>query len=130
MGQGIPKSCTILSLVCVFADHTGFADGTIQFDDVGSSAPEDTSSLPDGTFGEDTMYSYCCRNDGFTRDPMRLPNDKPFVLFRHKVSRCQSVAGEYNMDSLTVVLWYVVNNVQRYLRTAWVPGLPVREAVT
>ena len=94
------RQCTQHSLswqnlnCCLFVEHIGFSDGSIQFDDKGSSAPENASSLPDGNFGEDTLYFYCCRNDGFTRDPLSLPNNKPFVLLRYESSRCQTVEGE------------------------------------
>ena len=48
---------------------------------------------PDGDFGINTMIEYCCRTDGFATNPINLPTDKPFVLFKSNNRECQEVNG-------------------------------------
>jgi hypothetical protein len=50
--------------------------------------------LPDGIFGRDTRYQFCCRNDGVASNAISLPTKEPFVLFPENTSKtCQKVEG-------------------------------------
>ena len=47
--------------------------------------------LPDGTYDRNTKILYCCRNDGSTNKPLRLPNTSPFYLLKMGMT-CQEVS--------------------------------------
>lgn len=67
----------------------GFSEGTISLMD--SQPPSDISgSLPDGSYDDSVTLHFCCREDGFTRNPLLIPNKEPFILFK-KNSACQKV---------------------------------------
>ena len=40
-----------------------------------------------------TIINYCCRSDGFPSNPIFLPTDEPFFLFKYKTHECQQVEG-------------------------------------
>ena len=48
---------------------------------------------PDGRFDSNTIIKYCCRTDGYATNPINLPTDKPFVLFKSNTRLCQEVNG-------------------------------------
>ncbi len=88
---------------CVFSYHecpTGFNRGKVYWDDLYRSTTRNHSTqwesvpgaLPDGTFGVDTSFYFCCRSDGSADTVMDLPVNKPFILFRYG-GRCQQVRG-------------------------------------
>ncbi|XP_022328869.2 uncharacterized protein LOC111127870 [Crassostrea virginica] len=67
----------------------GFKDGMISM--VDSQPPSGLSGvLPDGTFDTNLVLQFCCRNDGFTRNPLLLPNKEPFILYKNH-NTCQKV---------------------------------------
>ncbi|XP_021343358.1 uncharacterized protein LOC110443459 [Mizuhopecten yessoensis] len=71
----------------------GFMAGTIHFDDENTNNQNSLGGdYPDGTYSMDTTYSYCCRSDGSYVNPIILPTDKPFYLFKNKRG-CQHVHG-------------------------------------
>ncbi|XP_062605027.1 uncharacterized protein LOC134266832, partial [Saccostrea cucullata] len=67
----------------------GFSEGSIALVD-GQPPDNFTGSLPDGTFGDHVTLYFCCRSDGFTRNPLQLPIKEPFILFKES-SSCQKV---------------------------------------
>ncbi|KAK3585067.1 hypothetical protein CHS0354_004251 [Potamilus streckersoni] len=84
-----PKSdyCIFKYKIC----PKGFQEGFVRQDD------EDTMNqnslggyLPDGVYDTNTEIRYCCRSDGNAFDPIVLPIDGPFYLFRYKQG-CQRV---------------------------------------
>lgn len=42
----------------------------------------DAGVLPDGTYGKNTKVEYCCRKDGASERPIRLPSSAPFYLYK------------------------------------------------
>lgn len=73
----------------------GFSEGTISLMD--SQPPSDISgSLPDGSYDDSVTLHFCCREDGFARNPLLIPNKEPFILFK-KISACQKVDGKIRM---------------------------------
>ena len=36
-----------------------------------------------------TIINYCCLSDGFPSNPIFLPTDEPFFLFKYKTHECQ-----------------------------------------
>nr|KAG5689384.1 hypothetical protein BaRGS_017668 [Batillaria attramentaria] len=87
---------------CVRTSH-----GYIQFDNKPSSGTEYVSTwsgtLPDGTYGEDTRWEFCCRDDSVLSVPMDLPNDQPLALWRNSYYGCQPIKG-MNSESHMMVL--------------------------
>ncbi|XP_045197025.2 uncharacterized protein LOC123551856 isoform X2 [Mercenaria mercenaria] len=77
---------------------TGFESGYIQMDDAPTSRVNTTEGeLPDGVYGNNTRWEFCCRRDGFTKTPIKLPTKHPFILFMK--SSCQVVEGmQANME--------------------------------
>lgn len=99
----IPKNlkCTIFnfnkSLFMI-----GFSEGTISLKD--SQPPSDISgSLPDGSYDDSVTFHFCCREDGFTRNPLLIPNREPFILFK-ETSSCQKVDGSTSIIILSIRL--------------------------
>lgn len=75
----------------------GFEEpGYIIIDDHGKNN-QVWGDVPDGVYTEDTLLRYCCRDDGFTSNPIKLPKDTNFFLFRH-ADVCQQVDGMNVMD--------------------------------
>ena len=48
--------------------------------------------LPDGVFDKNTKIFFCCRSDGRSNTPIKMPDDTPFVLYRYR-GQCQTVAN-------------------------------------
>ena len=79
---------------------SGFNDGSIYWDDEDINNKNDNDgTLPDGDYGSNTRTYFCCRNDGYTTNPITLPTDRPFYLYRkHSNDGCQSVRGMYDRE--------------------------------
>ena len=72
----------------------GFGKGYIRWDDENSESNNKYyGSLPDGKYGDNTLIQYCCRADGHATNPIMLPTDQPFVLFKANTHQCQEVQG-------------------------------------
>jgi hypothetical protein len=66
--------------------------GSIKWDNEdGTKMNSKDGTLPDGTFGDDTIIEYCCQDQGLWSDSIELPLDKPFYLLPHKFQNCQRV---------------------------------------
>ncbi|XP_048242800.1 uncharacterized protein LOC124119955 [Haliotis rufescens] len=74
---------------------TGFESGYVKYDNLAGTTTTTSGSLPDGVYDADTRLDFCCRDDGYPIVPLKLPNTKPFILFRHKgeADSCQEVDG-------------------------------------
>ncbi|XP_048737046.2 uncharacterized protein LOC125652118 [Ostrea edulis] len=82
-----PGSYCILRVGGVCPD--GFSEGHVSL--VDSQPPENVAgSLPDGSFVDHMTLTFCCRSDGFTRNPIQLPNKESFIMFKES-SSCQNV---------------------------------------
>ncbi|XP_050388442.1 uncharacterized protein LOC126807716 [Patella vulgata] len=76
--------------ITIHGVRTGFLESFVQF---GESTPPITAGvLPDGTYDPYTRFRFCCRSDGYSDVPIRLPNTDPFVLFKYQ-GECQQVEG-------------------------------------
>ena len=66
-----------------------------QFDDREGTEGVKSGTLPDGVFGADTKLIFCCRDDGFREEPIRLPNTQPLTLFHgtNNAKNCGNVKG-------------------------------------
>ena len=72
----------------------GFTEGHIRWDDEDDDNNNSKGgTLPDGTYDEDTIIYYCCRDDGFPSNEIILPTDTPFVMYRYGSHLCQAVRG-------------------------------------
>ncbi|GFO22121.1 Apextrin, partial [Plakobranchus ocellatus] len=74
----------------------GFKEGYVQYDDQPTAERPNTDSgdLPDGVFGQDTRFEFCCRDTGFPNEELVLPSRQPFVLIKHRERRdCHLVRG-------------------------------------
>ena len=70
-----------------------FQEGVIRWDDEDHKNHNKVwGTLPDGKYGRNTDIEFCCRNDGQYTQPMVLPTDKPFYLYRYG-GHCQQVLG-------------------------------------
>ncbi|GFS26660.1 metalloendopeptidase [Elysia marginata] len=88
----------------------GFSEGFIQYSDHPTeSEPNQVSGeIPDGEFGDDTRFEYCCVNTGFSADQeLYLPSRKEFALIKRQGKNCQRVR---NMHVETMSL--VVDNAE------------------
>ena len=47
--------------------------------------------IPDGVYTHDTTIYYCCRSDGFPSNPITLPIQTYFALYRQSTDGCQQV---------------------------------------
>ncbi|XP_065931307.1 uncharacterized protein [Magallana gigas] len=73
----------------------GFHRGSIYWDDEDPGDRNHRSgTLPDGYFGTNTEVEYCCRADALPYEAIALPNERPFILLRHRRG-CQVV---HDMD--------------------------------
>jgi len=54
-----------------------------------------SGQLPDGIYEEyaTTKIYYCCRSDGYATNPIFLPTDSTFALFKSNTHLCQQVKG-------------------------------------
>ncbi|GAU88839.1 hypothetical protein RvY_01464 [Ramazzottius varieornatus] len=74
----------------------GFSTSYVHFDDEDHQNHNGFSgTLPDGIFGKDTRYFFCCRDDGNPIVPIELPTQHPFIMMRNAVQEyaCQMVEG-------------------------------------
>ncbi|RUS80371.1 hypothetical protein EGW08_011868 [Elysia chlorotica] len=74
----------------------GFVAGFVQYSDHPSEDAHNAMSgeMPDGVFGDDTRFEYCCANTGFSnRHGLFLPSRKPFALIKRRNEDCQRVRG-------------------------------------
>ncbi|OAF70705.1 hypothetical protein A3Q56_01544 [Intoshia linei] len=70
----------------------GFLDSSIRWDDAAALYSNQQTAegvLPDGKYGLNTVYNFCCRKDG-TTSSMILPISFPFYLVRTG-NACQSI---------------------------------------
>ncbi|XP_046557837.1 uncharacterized protein LOC124267050 isoform X1 [Haliotis rubra] len=74
---------------------TGFESGYVKYDNLAETTTTTSGSVPDGVYDADTQFDFCCRDDGYPKEPLNLPNTKPLILFRHngKSDACQTVDG-------------------------------------
>ena len=74
---------------------SGFSSGSIYWDDEDRNNRNSYGGiLPDGSYDRNTRTYFCCRNDGFATNPIVLPLDRPFYLYRyHSRDGCQRVRG-------------------------------------
>lgn len=63
--------------------------------------------LPDGVYGENTRWEFCCRSDGSSITPIELPNEEPFILF--PIDDCQEVEGKVLFQKIVLVFSYYYN---------------------
>ena len=83
----------------------GFKDGFIQFNDspTSTSPNEQSGELPDGVYGDDTRFEYCCTNTGFSKDELLLPSRKLFSLIKRRKQNCPKVRGmHYKVNNLRI----------------------------
>ncbi|CAL4137104.1 unnamed protein product, partial [Meganyctiphanes norvegica] len=72
----------------------GFRSGSIYLDDEDNRNENSKSGyVPDGDYGRNTRYDYCCRNDESRSTPMDLPTGGRFYLFPYSYPQCQQVTG-------------------------------------
>ncbi|PIK48303.1 hypothetical protein BSL78_14842 [Apostichopus japonicus] len=97
----------------------GFKTGYIKWDDEdGNNGNSYSGTLPDGTYDQDTVIFFCCRNDGPTYRPIPLPTDDPFVLFPTD-EECQEVQG-----MTSELQWYKWDTENRGNADKFVGSLP------
>ncbi|XP_072180200.1 uncharacterized protein [Diadema setosum] len=82
---------------CVFKKGNecpdGFQEGWVQWDDSDVlNSNQLTGQVPEGVYDRDTLIYFCCREDGFASNPITLPTDDRFFLFK-KSQQCQEVSG-------------------------------------
>ena len=72
-----------------------FFEGSVKYGDqpTDSKPNSQAGELPDGDYGADTKYHYCCKNSGFDDDILFFPSRKPFVLIKRRGEKCQKVRG-------------------------------------
>ena len=92
----------LLGFYCVYKgkDNScpkGMKEGSVTWDDEDTkNNNEKKGTLPDGTYGENTMIKYCCQDEGHWYNAVKLPVDRPFYLLPHnsasfKNPKCQIV---------------------------------------
>ncbi|RUS76836.1 hypothetical protein EGW08_015408 [Elysia chlorotica] len=82
-----------------------FFEGSVKFDDqpTDSKPNSQAGELPDGEYGADTKYHYCCKNSGFDDDVLFFPSRKPLVLIKLSDQKCQKVRGMHlEVNTLTL----------------------------
>ncbi|XP_041462169.1 uncharacterized protein LOC121413421 [Lytechinus variegatus] len=74
---------------------SGFQEKFILWDDEDTNNMNTKSgTLPDGIYDNNSLYKFCCRNDGDTWQAISLPTGNNFYLFAIKAgSTCQRVIG-------------------------------------
>ncbi|XP_014668656.1 PREDICTED: uncharacterized protein LOC106809932 [Priapulus caudatus] len=71
----------------------GLSEGWIYWDDESLGNDNEVAGVvPHGVYDSNTKIWYCCKSDGNTDDPIALPTEKPFYLFKHG-DACQQVRG-------------------------------------
>jgi hypothetical protein len=83
---------------------TGFLEGYIKWDDKDFwNKNKRKGELPDGKYDKNTMINFCCRSDnGNPANPMQMPNETSFVLYRQG-GECQKVVGMRVVEDY--ILW-------------------------
>lgn len=71
---------------------SGFYGGYIHWDDEDNNINGKQYPIPDGNYDRNTGINYCCRSDGNITEPMLLPPNKAFALYRYD-GACQKVLG-------------------------------------
>ena len=73
-------------------DH--FSEGFIKWDDKDfKNKNRHKGVLPEGEYDKNTLMYFCCRSDnGSPRNPMLMPANVPFVLYRYG-GTCQEITG-------------------------------------
>ena len=82
-----------------------FTEGSVKYDDQPSDTSPNTATgeLPDGEYGDDTKYQYCCKDTGFDDDYFYFPSRRPFALIKRRDQKCQKVRGMHlKVQTLTV----------------------------
>lgn len=82
----------------------GFLEGFIKWDDKDfRNKNKHKGQLPDGKYDKNTMINFCCRSDNASpTNPIQLPIEKPFVLYRHG-RECQEVVDMRVVEDY--ILW-------------------------
>ena len=94
-----PSSLNCFSFFLAIAFPPGFGKGYIRWDDENSESNNKYyGSLPDGKYGDNTLIQYCCRAGGHATNPIMLPTDQPFVLFKANTHQCQEVQGMHERN--------------------------------
>ncbi|XP_072022648.1 uncharacterized protein, partial [Amphiura filiformis] len=71
----------------------GMTGGTVYWDDENDSNRNSASGvLPDGYFNSNTRIYFCCQTSGYANNPIYLPTENNFMLFKYN-SQCQQVHG-------------------------------------
>ena len=83
---------------------SGFREGFIKWDDKDfRNKNEHKGELPEGKYDDNTVINFCCRSDnGNPTNPIQLPTEKPFVLYRYG-HECQKVTGMRVVEDY--ILW-------------------------
>ena len=77
-----------------------FGEGSVKYVDDKTRSNRKFEPLPDGEFSTDTTMEFCCRNDGFPKEELYLPNKKPFSLFMYDYfTMCQEIRGMHSYAS-------------------------------
>lgn len=84
----------LLSLYCLDFNK----ENVVWKDELKDNRNSYSGELPDGDYDpyglSTTKIYYCCRSDGVAAsDPIYLPTDLPFVLFKSGSHLCQKVEG-------------------------------------
>ena len=83
-----------------------FKEGFVQYCDHPTEATPNAQSgeLPDGVYGDNTRFEYCCTNTGFSDvHELYLPSIRPFVLIHGRKKACQRVRGMHT-ETTTLLL--------------------------
>ncbi|XP_071507091.1 uncharacterized protein [Diadema antillarum] len=71
----------------------GLSEGFVYWDDEDTANKNDLGGdVPEGIYDSNTRIYYCCRDDGFASNPIYLPTDQPFFLYKRN-HQCQEVHG-------------------------------------
>ena len=74
---------------------TGFQTGSVTIDNAAENNANSVSgAVPDGIYGLNTLFYFCCRSDNEETAAISLPLGTSFMLMRHETaSQCQAVEG-------------------------------------
>lgn len=100
---------------------TGFKPGSIYWDDEDDDNKNNWGGeVPTGSYGSNTRIYYCCRTDGSPHEPIYLPTNSPFYLFRSAGSLyCQKVYGA--KSSKEYLYWDTEDDDDKDSKTGVVP---------
>ncbi|XP_072014743.1 uncharacterized protein [Amphiura filiformis] len=72
---------------------SGMTEGSVYWDNEDDdNANSYSGELPDGVYNIDTRIEFCCQTSGYTSNPIYLPMDTSFFLFKFN-NECQQVHG-------------------------------------